>query len=75
MLQAADLPLDELAGRPDYERAEEVEGGVDEGGDQGEGGGGEGGDDFGDEEEDVSYYVDLRGGLVLMSIRSLGMHL
>ena len=31
--EAADLPLDEFVGCVDYEGAEEVEGGVDEGGD------------------------------------------
>ena len=59
VLQASDLPLDELIGCPDDQGAEQVEGGVYEGSDEREGGGGEGGDDFGDEEDDVCYHVDL----------------
>lgn len=52
--------MDELVGGPDDQSAQQIEGGVDEGGDEGEGGGREGGNDFGDEENDVCYYVDLR---------------
>ena len=59
VLQTANPPLDELVGRPDYERAEKIEGGVEEGSDEGEGGGSEGGDYFRNEEDDVGYYIDL----------------
>lgn len=61
MSEALDLPGDEFVGGEDYHCAEEVKGGVDEGGDEGEGGGGGGGDYFGGEEEDVGYYVYLGG--------------
>ena len=60
VLEAFYLPGDELVGCPDYEGAEEVEGGVDEGGDEGEGGGGEDCYYFGGEEDYVCYHVDLR---------------
>ena len=59
MLQPSNLPLNEFVGGPDDQGAQQIEGRVHEGSDERKGGGGEGGDDFGDEEDNVCYYVDL----------------
>ena len=60
-LQLVQAPVDELVGGPHDEGAEEVQGGIDEGGEQGERVGGEDGDTLGDEEEDVGGDVDVDG--------------